>query len=100
MSTKSMQWTSKTLVDGKKILVSNATQRIVLQVCQQGATEEDVLTPSFRVAVSLTPAETVALALDLLRAASPQLDQMQADQAQAVEIHESDRVVAQPRWER
>lgn len=99
MSTKSMQWTSKTLANGKKILLYSDTQQVVLQLRSQVASEEDVVTPSFRVAVSLTPAETVTLATDLLRAASPQIDQMQVDRTQETEGNENNRALSRPAWQ-
>lgn len=77
MSTQELHSTKKTLPGGKEVtLYSNETQ-IVLQL-RQVTSEGDLLSPSFQVAVPLTAAESVALAMELLRVASPQLEKAQA----------------------
>ena len=96
-----MQWISKTYTSGKKILLSSDKQQVVLQVRYQVATEEDVITPSFRVAVSMTLTETIALATSLLNVASAQLDQLQVasvDQGQEVGNYGSEAETPSP-WQ-
>lgn len=61
------------LASGERILLYSDASRIVLQVRRQVPTEEDLLKPSFKVAVSLTAMEAVQLAGDLLNVALPQL---------------------------
>ena len=50
-----MQYVSKTLAKGKKILLYWDSQQVVLQLRHQVAAEDDIMTPSVRVAVALTP---------------------------------------------
>lgn len=48
-------------------------ESILLQIRRSTPTEEDILQPSFKVAVSLTPHEALAIATELLLAVSRQL---------------------------
>jgi hypothetical protein len=74
MSTpKGMKCVPRTLATGDKVLIYNDADHIVLQLRHQVPTEEHLLEPSFKVAVSLNSAEAIAVASDLLNAALPQL---------------------------
>ena len=85
MSTpKGMKCVPKTLDNGDKVLVYSDTDHIVLQLRHSVATEEDMLAPSFKVAVPLTAAEAIAVASELLNAALPQLANIQAAMQQAI----------------
>ena len=61
------------LADGAQVQVYSNRDRLVLQMRRQVATEVDLLTPSFKVAVELTPAEALNLAAELLHAAAAQV---------------------------
>ena len=74
MSTpKGMKCLPRTLVTGDKVLLYSDTDRLVLQLRHQVPTEERLLEPSFKVAVTLSPSEAITLASDLLNIALPQL---------------------------
>jgi len=64
---------SFTLTEGSQLMVYSNQNQILLQLRREIPTETDVLQPSFKVAVSLTPAEALGLASELLQAASVQL---------------------------
>lgn len=61
------------LAEGAQVQVYSNRDRLVLQLRRQVATEVDLLAPSFKVAVELTPAEALNLAAELLHAAAAQL---------------------------
>src|SRR5690242_17374565 len=74
MSTpKGMKCLPRTLVSGERVLLYTDASRIVLQLRRQVPTEEDLLAPSFKVAIELTALEAAQLAGDLLGAALVQL---------------------------
>ncbi len=68
-----MKCQPRTLGSGEQVLLYSNTSQIVLQLRRQVPTEEDLLEPSFKVAVSLTALEAAQLARDLLGVALPQL---------------------------
>jgi hypothetical protein len=79
MSTpKGMKCVPRTVGTGDKVLIYSDAAHIILQLRHQMPTEEQILEPSFKVAVSLTPAEAIAIAGDLLNAAMPQLEALLA----------------------
>lgn len=85
MSTpKGMKCVPKTLVNGDKVLIYSDTDHIVLQLRHSVATEENLLAPSFKVAVPLTAAEAIAVASELSNAALPQLANIQAAMQQNI----------------
>lgn len=89
MSTpKGMKCLPRTLVSGERMLLYSDATRIVLQLRRQVPTEEDLLAPSFKVAIELTALEAAQLAGDLLSAALAQL--------QARELAATSRDVSQP----
>lgn len=65
---------SFTLEEGGQVMVYSNQDQILLQLRREIPTETDVLKPSFKVAVSLTPSEAMGLASELLQAASSQLE--------------------------
>jgi hypothetical protein len=74
MSTpKGMKCQPRTLASGERVLLYTDASRIVLQLRRQVPTEEDLLSPSFKVAVSLSALEAAQLAGDLLGEALAQL---------------------------
>jgi len=78
MSTpKGMKCVPRTLATGDKVHIYSDADRIVLQL-RHLAPEESLLEPSFKSAESLTPAEALAIASDLLNAALPQLAALRA----------------------
>jgi|GEM_PF-1143805 len=62
------------LQEGSLVMVYSSQNQILLQLRREIPTETDVLQPSFKVAVSLTAAEALGLASELLQAASSQLE--------------------------
>lgn len=69
---------SCTLEEGSQVMVYSNHNQILLQLRREIPTETNVLQPSFKVAVSLTPAEALGLASELLQAASVQLGQKES----------------------
>jgi hypothetical protein len=67
------------LDEGSQVMVYSNQDQIILQVRREIPTETNVLQPSFKVAVSLTPSEALGLASELLQAASSQLEKKEAD---------------------
>jgi len=65
---------SFTLDEGGQVMVYSNPDQIILQLRREIPTETNVLQPSFKVAISLTPSEALALASELLQAASSQLE--------------------------
>jgi hypothetical protein len=68
-----MKCLSRALTSGERVLLYSDESRIVLQIRRQVPTEENLLEPSFKVAVSLTVMEAAQLAGDLLNIALPRL---------------------------
>ncbi len=70
---KGLRNRSYTLEGGGQVMVYSNQNQIFLQLRREIPTETDVLQPSFKVALSLTPAEALGLASELLQAASIQM---------------------------
>lgn len=70
---KGMKCLPRTLLSGEQVLLYTDATRIILQLRRQVPTAEDLLAPSFKVAISLNPLEAAQLAEDLLGAALAQL---------------------------
>ena len=70
---KGLRNRSYTLEEGGQVMVYSNQNQIFLQLRRDISTETDVFKPSFKVAVSLTLAEALDLASELLQAASSQL---------------------------
>jgi hypothetical protein len=70
---KGMKCSNHKVADGKRVLIYSDRERIVLQLRHQTPTEEDLLDPSFKVAVTLSPADALLIASELLAAAVPRL---------------------------
>lgn len=66
------------LEEGGQVMVYSNQDQILLQLRREIPTETDVLKPSFKVAVSLMPAEALELASELLQAASSQIGKKEA----------------------
>ncbi len=78
MSTpKGMKCSNRKLTNGDRVLIYSDLERIVLQIRHQTPTEENILDPSFKVAVALTPADALLIASELLAAAVPRLTDAQ-----------------------
>lgn len=74
MSTpKGLKCFPQTAETGDRIFIYSDATQIILQLRRQVPTEEQILEPSFKVAVSLTPGEAVTIASNLLNVALPQL---------------------------
>lgn len=58
---------------GRSVHVYSNRERIVLQLRHETPTEENLLDPSFKVAVELSPADALLIAQELLAAAIPRL---------------------------
>ncbi|HMO13134.1 MAG TPA: hypothetical protein PKD64_11520 [Pirellulaceae bacterium] len=58
------------------IFVYSSDDQLIMQTRRNVATEDDVLSPSFKIAVPLQPNEAIELAGELLCAASSQLDRL------------------------
>ncbi len=66
---------SKTsLPHGREVIIFSTPSQIVLQLQQHKLSDDDLLSPVVNVAAALTPKEYIALAGELLRAASPLID--------------------------
>lgn len=68
------------LTEGARVHVYSDGAQILLQIRRTVATEQDVLAPSFKVAVCLAPVDALALAGELLSAASCILKQSQGEE--------------------
>lgn len=74
MSTpKGMTCHNFTLTNHDQMMLYHTSERIILQLRHKVATEEDILSPSFKVAVELSSTEAIALAAELLSIAAPQI---------------------------
>jgi hypothetical protein len=74
MSTpKGMKCSNRKLTNGDRVLIYSDREQIVLQIRHQTPTEENLLDPSFKVAVALSPADALLIASELLAAAVPRL---------------------------
>ena len=88
MSTpKGMKCTPRTIAAGDRVLIYSDPTHIILQL-RQVPTEEQILEPSFKVAVSLSPAEAIAITSDLLNAALPQLAALRATVEEELDLVE------------
>jgi len=67
---KGMRRVERKLETGDKVHVYSDDTQIVLQIRHEVPTEENLLEPSFKTAVSLNVAEAMTVAGDLLHAAS------------------------------
>ena len=56
-----------------QVFVYHNAEQIILQLRRQVPTEENILSPSFKVAVELAPVEALALASELLTLAAPRI---------------------------
>lgn len=61
------------LANGDQVHVYSNAEHIYLQLRRDVPTDQDLLSPSFKVAVELTPIEALNLATELLMRASPRL---------------------------
>jgi len=74
MSTpKNMRAQNFPLKNGGAVHTYTNDELILLQIRHSTPTEDDVLQPSYKVAVSLTPAEALAIAGELVTAVSHQI---------------------------
>ncbi len=74
MSTpRGMKCVTRTMSTGDRILLYSNAEQLVLQMRRNVATEEELLAPSFKVAVSLSTPDAVWLAGELLTAVLPHL---------------------------
>ena len=73
-SPKGFRNRSFTLEEGSQVMVYSNLEQIILQLRREIPTETDVLQPSFKVAVSLSPSEALGLASELLQSASSRLE--------------------------
>lgn len=72
---KNMRAQSFSLKNGGAVHTYSNDETIILQIRHSTPTEEDILQPSFKVAVNLTPQEVLAIASELLLAVSRQIKQ-------------------------
>jgi hypothetical protein len=80
MSTpKGMKCTNHKLASGDRVLIYSNPQQILFQIRHQTPTEENILDPSFKIAVALTPADALLIASELLTAAVPHLTNTQQE---------------------
>jgi hypothetical protein len=79
MSTpKGMRSTAVSLQTADRVLIYSDPGQIVLQLRRQVQTEHEVLSPSYKVAVALTPIEAMSIATELLNVASVRLPRWEA----------------------
>jgi hypothetical protein len=67
------------LADDACIHVYSNDDQLVIQLRHSVATEVDILSPSFKVAVPLRPSEALELASELLAVASAHIDRMRKE---------------------
>ncbi|BCL80566.1 hypothetical protein ccbrp13_30310 [Ktedonobacteria bacterium brp13] len=80
MSTpKGMKCMNHKLASGDRVLIYSNPQQVLFQIRHQTPTEENILDPSFKVAVALTPADALLIASELLTAAVPHLTNTQQE---------------------
>ena len=79
MNPPRMRAWSLPLAEGARVHVYSDSAQILLQLRRTVATEQDVLAPSFKVAVCLAPVDALALAGELLSAASRILQRAQGE---------------------
>ncbi len=72
-SPKNMRTMAFNLENGGTVHAYSNVNSTILQIRKSTPTEEDILQPSFKVAVSLTPSEALAIASELVLAASHRL---------------------------
>jgi hypothetical protein len=70
---------SFTLTQGGQIMVYSSQNQIFLQLRHEILTQNDILQPSFKVALSLTQAEALSLAAELLQVAHIQMQQKEEE---------------------
>ncbi len=90
MSTPSgMRRVTFSLIDGDRVLVYSDERIILLQLRHNTPTEQDILASSFKVAVSLTPSDALALASELLSIVSARLKSPGSRQHAEQELEET-----------
>jgi hypothetical protein len=70
---KGMRNHAISLQSGDQVQVYSNAEHIYLQMRCEVPTEQDILTPSFKIAAELTPTEALSLAVELLTLASSHL---------------------------
>jgi hypothetical protein len=94
MSTpKGMACRNFSLANHDQILLYHNAERIIMQLRHQVPTEENVLSPSFKVAVDLSPFEAIALASELLTIAAPRIQAI-STKTDGLELNTGDRADA------
>jgi hypothetical protein len=63
----------RTLANGDKVFIYSNQHSLILQLRREVPTEENILEPSFKVAVALSPVDALLIASELLDAAAPRL---------------------------
>lgn len=74
---------SFTLSSGEQVMVYSNTDQIILQLRREVPTVENILSPSFKVAVAITPSEALSLAAELVSIASSQVKKMASQSEQS-----------------
>ena len=94
MSTpKGMTCRNFTLACRDQVLLYHNAEHIMMQLRHQVPTEENILNPSFKVAVELSPIEALALASELLTVAAPRIQTI-STKTDAAELDTGDRADA------
>ena len=94
MSTpKGMTCRNFTLACRDQVLLYHNAEHIMMQLRHQVPTEENILNPSFKVAVELSPIEALALASELLTIAAPRIQPI-STKTDAAELDPGDRTDA------
>lgn len=77
---KGLRNKSFNLSSGGQVMIYSNPDHIFLQLRKEIPTEADILNPSFKVALSLTPIEALNLASELLQTAAQRLNEDYKDQ--------------------
>ena len=94
MSTpKGMTCRNFTLACRDQVLLYHNAEHIIMQLRHQVPTEENVLNPSFKVAVELSPIEALALASELLTVAASRIQPI-STKTDAAELDTAERADA------
>jgi hypothetical protein len=86
-----MKCSNHKLMSGDRVLIYSDREQIVLQIRHQTPTEENLLDPSFKVAVTLSPADALLVASELLAAAVPRLTTAEQSPALNGEDHRDEQ---------
>lgn len=87
---KGMKNFNRKLANGEKVCIYSDQSHIILQLRRDIPTEGNILEPSFKVAVELSPADALLIASELLAVAVPQVTEAQRIAAQLTVLRQAE----------